>query len=98
MASSIVLSWYHHQPGSHQQSFKKVLDVQRPRPIDRIPGTPGSGKKKLLLLLDLLSIVIGSGSVYVGSRSIVAGPVVVGSGIAVIGSVGVGFVVIPDLN
>ena len=25
----LVLSWYHHQPESHQQSFKKVSDRHR---------------------------------------------------------------------
>ena len=43
MASSIVLSWYHHRPESHQQRFKKVLELETPGPIDRTPETPGSG-------------------------------------------------------
>ena len=45
LASSIVLSWYHHQPESHQQSFTKFLDGGTPGPIDRTPETLGSGKK-----------------------------------------------------
>ena len=44
LAPSIVLSWYHHQPESHQQSFTKFLDIERPGPIDRTPETPRSGK------------------------------------------------------
>ena len=32
----LVLSWYHHQPESHQQSFKKVSQLEH--------RTPGSGK------------------------------------------------------
>ena len=43
----LVLSWYHHQPESHQQSLNKVLYVCTPGPIDRTPETPGSGKKSL---------------------------------------------------
>ena len=41
----LVLRWHHHQPESHQ--FPKALVcmyVQRLRPIDRTPGTPGSVK------------------------------------------------------
>ena len=46
LASSIVLSWYHHQPESHQQSFTKSRTyIETPGPIDRTPETPGSGKK-----------------------------------------------------
>ena len=38
------MSWYHHQPESHQQSFTKSwTDIERPGPIDRTPETPGSG-------------------------------------------------------
>ena len=46
----LVLSWYHHQPGSHQAdviskvSKRSVSGLERPVPIDRSPGTPGSGK------------------------------------------------------
>ena len=43
----IVLSWYHHQPESHQQSFTKLPELETPGPIDRTPETPGSGKKSL---------------------------------------------------
>ena len=54
MASSIVLSWYHHQPESHQQSFTKFLyvhtDIERPGPIDWTPETPGSGKNVPILI------------------------------------------------
>ena len=42
-----VLSWYHHEPESHQQSFTKFLDGGTPGPIDRTPETAGSGKKSL---------------------------------------------------
>ena len=46
----LVLSWYHHQSESHQQSFTKLPYVgrerQTPGPIDRTPETPGSGKNK----------------------------------------------------
>ena len=48
MAPSIVLSWYHHQPESHQQSLNQSLGcmyIETPGPIDRTPETPGSGKK-----------------------------------------------------
>ena len=41
---------YHHQPESYRQSFKKGLggrEWQTPRPIDRTPETPGSGKNKI---------------------------------------------------
>ena len=43
----LALSWYHHQPESHQQSLNQSLgcsDRQTPGPIDRTPETPGSGK------------------------------------------------------
>ena len=54
LASSTVLSWYHHQPESHQQSFTKSwMYVQRPGPIDRTPETPGSGKNHSLNYLRL---------------------------------------------
>ena len=48
--NQLVLSWYHHQPESHQQSFNRrsCTELERPRPIDRTPGTPGSGKKSFL--------------------------------------------------
>ena len=43
----LLLSWYHHQPESHQQSFTKSRTyVCTPGPIDRTPETPGSGKKE----------------------------------------------------
>merc|ERR1712015_257980 len=44
----LVLSWYHHQPESHQQSLnqRSWTDIETPGPIDRTPETPGSGKKK----------------------------------------------------
>ena len=41
----LVLSWYLHQPESHQLSFTKVSDRRTTGPIDRTPGTPGSDKK-----------------------------------------------------
>ena len=44
----IVLSWYHHQPESHQQSFTKLPELETPGPIDRTPETPGSGKNKYI--------------------------------------------------
>ena len=43
-----VLSWYLHQPESHQLSLQKVLSVSEFEtlgPIDRTPGIPGSDKK-----------------------------------------------------
>ena len=41
----LVLSWYLHQPESHQLSLQKVTQLERTGPIDRTPGTPGSDKK-----------------------------------------------------
>ena len=39
----LVLSWYLHQPESHQLSLKKLcMDLVTSRPIDRTPGIPGS--------------------------------------------------------
>ena len=43
----LVLTWYLHQPESHQLSFNKVPHSITTGPIDRTPGTPGSDKKKL---------------------------------------------------
>ena len=43
----LVSSCYHHQPESHQSSLQIVLELERSRPIDRTPGTPGSDKKSL---------------------------------------------------
>ena len=40
----LVLSWYLHQPESHQLSLHKVCDGQTSGPIDRTPGLPGSDK------------------------------------------------------
>ena len=44
----LVLSWYLHQPESHQLSLQNVLDFKRrtPGPKDRTPGLPGSDKNK----------------------------------------------------
>ena len=46
----LVLSWYLHQPESHQLSLQKVLESlsqwETSGPIDRTPGTPGSDKKR----------------------------------------------------
>ena len=42
-----ALSWYVHQPESHQLSLQKgvfVSDEQTPGPIDRTPDIPGSDK------------------------------------------------------
>ena len=41
----LVLSWYLHQPESHQLSLQKVCDGQTPGPIDQTPGIPGSDNK-----------------------------------------------------
>ena len=45
----LVLSWYLHQPESHQLSLQKVTQFvslfETLEPIDRTPGTPGSDKK-----------------------------------------------------
>ena len=43
----LVLSWYIHQPESHQFSLQKLSQFQRTGPIDRTPGTPGSDKNTL---------------------------------------------------
>ena len=48
----LVLSWYPHQPESHQLSLHMVLDGLTDwvtsGPIDRTPGTPGSDKHTLM--------------------------------------------------
>ena len=51
----LVLSWYHHQPESHQQSLnqRSCSDRQTPGPIDRTPETPGSGKNGISWTLSL---------------------------------------------
>ena len=43
----LVLTWYLHQPESHQLSFKNVSYLHTSGPIDRTPGTPGSDKNCL---------------------------------------------------
>ena len=43
----LVLSWYQHQPESHQLSFQKGVSLTQwvtSAPIDRTPGVPGSDK------------------------------------------------------
>ena len=44
----LVLTWYPHQPESHQLSLQNVLyvvcDGRTSGPIDRTPGLPGSDK------------------------------------------------------
>ena len=56
----LALSWYQHQPESHQQSLTKFLyvgrELERPGPIDRTPETPGSGKKCLCKKCDKSNI------------------------------------------
>ena len=45
----LVLSWYHHQPESHQQSLNQSSwreGVRTPGPIDWTPETPGSGNNQ----------------------------------------------------
>ena len=58
----LALSWYHHQPESHQQSFTNLLDIERQGPIDRTPETPGSGKNdediQIIILLDSIGTKI----------------------------------------
>ena len=44
----LVLTWYLHQPESHQLSFKSISSVTT-GPIDRTPGTPGSDKNWILI-------------------------------------------------
>ena len=56
----LVLSWYHHQPESHQQSFKNVSSCrQRSGHIDHTPDLPGSGTKVPLSIWEfsLLSLI-----------------------------------------
>ena len=51
--NKITLSWYHHQPESHQQNFEELSlrgeFIERLGFIDRTPGTPGSGKKVYII-------------------------------------------------
>ena len=46
-----VLSWYLHQPESHQLSLKKVLLTSGPK--DRTPGLPGSDKNKKFIVIEV---------------------------------------------
>ena len=46
----LVLTWYLHQPESHQLSLQNVLEWETTGPIDRTPGTPGSDKDMKELL------------------------------------------------
>merc|ERR1719186_244493 len=44
----LVLSWYLHQPESHQlnlQNLPQSVRIERLGPIDQIPETAGSSKK-----------------------------------------------------
>ena len=49
----MVLSWYLHQPESHQLSFQQGLG-QTSGPRDRTPGLPGSDKNGKLVDFQLL--------------------------------------------
>ena len=40
----VELSWYLHQPETHQLSQPNIRDGLTPGPIDRTPGIPGSDK------------------------------------------------------
>ena len=40
-----IISWYLHQPESHQLSLNKVTDGRTSGPNNRTPGLPGSDKK-----------------------------------------------------
>ena len=41
----LVLSWYLHQPETHQLSQQNISHLETLGPIDRTPGIPGSDKK-----------------------------------------------------
>ena len=53
----LVLSLYLHQLESHQLSLQKVSQfvslLETSRPIDRTPGTPGSDKNALFVIVPL---------------------------------------------
>ena len=58
----LVLSWYIHQPVTSVK-FQKGLGVslfERLEPIDRTPGTPGSDKNGIVLLLLNLRVNIST--------------------------------------
>ena len=55
-----VLSWYLHQPESHQLSFKSMSYLDRSRPIDRTPGIPVSDKKPFPPPLGLIRAIGGN--------------------------------------
>ena len=63
----LVLSYYPHQPESHQLSLQNSLvvsDLERSGPIDRTPGTPGSDKKSVGILEAHLHKVRESGNIF----------------------------------
>ena len=62
----LVLSWYPHQPASHQLSFKNALlltDGQTSGPKDRTPGLPGSHKNWIWIRTGCLFICLWCGRV-----------------------------------
>ena len=56
----LELSWYLHQPETHQLSQQNITDGQTPGPIDRTPGIHGSDKNLHFIMTSFPSVACSS--------------------------------------